>query len=365
MSKWIAILVVALACAVGSAPASALHDRDNDPLPDRWEHRYGLSTTEDSAKGDPDGDKLRNRREYRLRTSPRKRDTDADGYADRVEIGGGTNPRNAAGRRFPNPSSTGVPANWTPARTRAEDLFVTKRGAVVEDMLLEDGADIIIDAPNVTIRRVKLEGGWINNFYGAGCENGLLIADTTLAPRAGQDSADDSEGVVSYGGYTARRVEIDRRSEGFRVGGKSGGCGPVRIEDSYARITPPEPCGDWHGDGIQGYDGNALTVRNVTLELEDDNGNCYGTAPYFYPAQQGNTSANIHRLLVSGGGMPFRHTMPGRVTGLKIVKGSWVFEPTDVDCSLLTRWDADIVRITPEYQIAKTVRRQRCRGGGQ
>ncbi len=282
----------------------------------------------------------------------------ADGYTDRVEIGAGTNPRKAAGPRFPNPSSTGVPADWTPARTRAEDLFVTKPGAIVEDVLLEDGANIVIEAPNVTIRRVKLEGGWINNFYGDGCESGLLIEDTTLEPRAGQDYANDSEGVVSYGGYTARRVEIWHRSEGFRIGGKDGGCGPVRIEDSFAAIAPPKPCGDWHGDGIQGYDGPALTVRNVTLDL--DITGCGGTAPFFYPAGQGNTSADIDRLLVRGGGIPFRLTTPGTVSNLKIVDDSWVFFPTDVDCSLLTRWDADIVRITPEYQIAKTVRRQRC-----
>lgn len=259
---------------------------------------------------------------------------------------------------FPNRSTTGVPDGWIPQQTRSTNLTVTQPGAIVQDVRFTDGADLFINAPNVTVRRVELQGGWINNWPEATCNNGLVIEDTSIIPRAGQDYGNDSEGVVSYGGYTARRVEIWHRSEGFRVGGQSGGCGPVRIEDSFAQITPPQPCGDWHGDGIQGYDGATLTVRNTTLELVETG--CGGTAPFFYPSGQGNTSVDINGLLVKGGGYSFRLGTPGTVTGLKISNNDWYYGPIDVNCSVLSSWEAKIANIDTNFQVTSIVRDQPC-----
>jgi hypothetical protein len=351
MSKWMVLPVLALAYLVAPAPASAPRDRDHDGLPDKWEQRYGLSTTSNSAKGDPDRDGLRNRREYRLRTSPRNHDTDHDGYGDGVEVRLGKNPRKASSRPLPNPSTTGVPAGWTPDRTQTTDLEVTRPGAVIEDLLLVD-ADLHVSAPNVTIRRVKLQGGSINT--GVPCANGTVIVNTTLEPPPGENLAVESEGAVSYGGYTARGVELLNRGEGFRVAAKSG-CGPVRIEDSFVRIATPPGCS--HADGIQGYGGAPLTVINATIDF----GDVCGTAPFFYPEAQGNTRADIDRLLVMGGGFPFRLGTPGSVSGLKVVEDSWDFGPIYVpDCSLLSHWDARIVRITPDYQVSKNVEPLHC-----
>ena len=361
MSNWIVIAVIFCTyLAGGAAPASA-RDRDHDGLPDGWERKYHISTSKKSAKQDPDHDGLRNKREYRERTNPRKRDTDGDGYDDRAELRAGSSPRDPASRPYPNRETTGVPAGWQPAETRSTDLTVRNAGAVLTDVLLTDGADLNIEAPNVTVRRVKLEGGSINNDSGADCANGLLVENTTIEPPPGQDFSDETEGVLSYGGYTARGVEIWHRSEGFRVGG-NGDCGPVRIEDSFAVITPPRPCGDWHGDALQGYDGPAVTVRNVTLEL--DITGCGGTAPFFYPSGQGNTSVDIDGLLVKGGGYPFRLGTPGSVSNLRIANNSWAFGPVDVKCSALSHWDAHIVNVTPDYQVTDTVRSQRCTGEG-
>lgn len=125
------------------------------------------------------------------------------------------------------------------------------------------------------------------------------------------------------------------------------------------RLTPPTVCNDWHGDGIQGYDGGALTVRNTTLEMVETGG-CGGTAPFFYPAGQGNVSATVDRLLVRGGGFPFRLGMPGSITGLKIVDRSWGYSPIDVKCSVVSPWQADIVAIDANYQPTATVRVQPC-----
>jgi hypothetical protein len=428
MTKWLLALGLCLVWFAVPVATAVARDRDRDGLPDRWERRYGLSTQSRSATGDPDHDGLANRREYRRHTNPRrrdtdrdglrdgtevkryhtnprkrdtdgdglndrveikrhhtnprKRDTDGDGVSDGAEVRAGTDPLNrsshppgqsvppgtspppAAGQpgAIPSPSTTGVPAGWLPAQTRTSDLRVTQAGAVVQDVLMQN-ANIIVDAPNVTLRRVKLQGGVINNFPGSTCANGLVIENSTLEPAPGATRGNDTEGVVSYGGYTARRVLIQNRSEGFRVGG-SPACGPVTIEDSFARITSPIGCnGDsWHGDGVQGYGGNAVTIRNDTFVLVEDL--CHGTAPFFYPRNQGNTSATIDRLLVMGGGYPFRLGMPGTVSGLKIVNGSWIFGPIDVNCAAIRSWNAAIVTITPDFKVASTVRSQPCNSQG-
>src|SRR4051812_37880409 len=57
-------------------------DRDHDKLPDKWEHKFHLSTHHKSGKGDPDKDGLNNRGEFKSKTNPRKADTDRDGVND-------------------------------------------------------------------------------------------------------------------------------------------------------------------------------------------------------------------------------------------------------------------------------------------
>ena len=400
MSKrWLGPVLILMLLALPVATAAARdHDRDRDRLPDRWERRHGLSTTKPSARRDPDGDRLRNRREYKLRTHPRKRDTDGDGLGDRgeikryrtnprrrdtdrdgfsdgVEVRAGTNPRKrsshpsgpggsdpapASPGASPRPSNVGVPAGWVPAQTRSSDLVVSQTGAVIQDVLLTRG-DIIVNAPNVTLRRVKLQGGRVINTQGS-CKNGLLVEDSTFEPAPGQQYANDSEGMTGVGGYTARRVLIWRRQEGFRAGGKGDGCGPVSIEDSFAKIAIPPGCpGDPHSDGIQGYDGPALSVRNVTIDFNE--ASC-GTAPFFVPHSQGNTSVDINGLLVMGGGYTFRLGVPGAVRGLKIADRSWEYGPVDVRCSGVSPWDAQIVTVTSDYQVSSVRGTQACRGSG-
>ncbi len=218
---------------------------------------------------------------------------------------------------------------------------VTTAGAVIEDLRVTNGS-LIIDAPNVTVRRVEVIGGGIDNWPGSTCRNGLLIENSTVR-RGAAPTTDAGTAAVGQGGYTARNVLIDGLAEGFRVGGKSGGCGPVVIENSYARVVSPDVCGDWHGDGIQGYDGAKLTVRNSVLVLEE-RGGCGGTAPFFYP-DQGNTSVEVDGLIVQGGGASFRLETPGTVHNLKVVDKSWFYSPTSVNCSALSSWDAQIVTL--------------------
>jgi hypothetical protein len=258
---------------------------------------------------------------------------------------------------FPTPSNTGVPAGWVPARTLTSDLHVTHAGAVVQNVRLRN-ADIIVEAPNVTIRRVDLQGGAITNFVGHPCQGGMVVEDTTIEPPPGKLYSVETEGVIEASGYTARRVKIWRRSEGFRA---EEDCGPVRIENSFAKIViPPGRC-DLHADGLQGYGAPWTTVVDTTIDFYD--ARC-GTAPFFMPKNQDNTGATIDGLLVMGGGYPFRLGVPGTVSGLKIVNKSWVFGPIDVDCARVSKWDASIVDISSNYQVTRTVRRQRCNTDG-
>ena len=428
MSKRMIAPVLVLAFVAAPLATAAARDRDHDRLPDKWEKRYGLSTAKPSAKGDRDHDGLRNRREFRLktnprrkdtdrdglrdgrevkryrtnprkkdtdgdglkdraeikryRTNPRKKDTDGDGFSDGAEVRAGTNPRDRSSHPIsgmspapalppapapapgvpPTPVTAGVPAGWAPAATHSNDLNVTQPGAVVQDILFT-GGNLNINAPNVTVRRVKMQGGRINNTQGD-CENGLVVEDSTFEPPPGQarSGSGDTEGVTGVGGYTARRVKVWNRAEGFRVGGNNGGCGPVQIEDSFARVTSPSGCSDWHGDGIQGYAGPPLTVRNVTIDFVEDL--CGGTAPFFVPSGQGNTTAEVDGLLVKGGGSSFRMGVPGSVRGLKIVDGSWYYGAVDVRCSALSAWEAQRVTIDANYRVTGTRGAQRCSGTG-
>src|SRR3954469_22789593 len=75
------VALAALLAVPGAAMAKS-RDRDHDKLPDKWEHKFHLSTHHKSGKGDPDKDGLDNRGEFKSKTNPRKDDTDRDGIDD-------------------------------------------------------------------------------------------------------------------------------------------------------------------------------------------------------------------------------------------------------------------------------------------
>ena len=258
---------------------------------------------------------------------------------------------------FPTSRTAGVPRGWTPARTVNGDVTVDRAGAVLHDVRIL--GDLVIAAPNVTVRRVEVVGGVVENWRGSECYSGLKVSRTTIRRAPDQVTTGDFP-ALSSGGYTARRVAIIGLSEGFRVGGKEE-CGPVKIVNSFAKVVSPDECGDWHGDALQGYDGGQLTLRNSVLKLIERDG-CGGTAPFFYPADQGNSSVSIDGLLVSGGGYSFRLGMPGTVKNLHIEQGEFYYGPIDVRCSALSSWDADIADLKGGQPVA--VKNQRCNSDG-
>jgi hypothetical protein len=285
----------------------------------------------------------------------------ADASARHDTAASGLTGRAPRPRVFPNPASTGVPRGWRPARSRSTDLTVTRRGAVVHDVRFTDGASIYVKADDVTIRRVDLQGGVITNQYGsapAGCGHNMLIEDVTFRQIPGRFAPSDFP-VIGEGSYTARRIEVDGRGEGPRLSD----CGPVRLEDSFIRIHgadagTPE-CEQVHSDGVQAVAGVGATARNNTIVFETE---C-GTSPWFVVNPAVNKGRyKIDRLLVAGGGFSFRQQVAGSVTGLRIVHRSWVYGPLDeMDCSVISPWEAKLVRIDARYRVTRVVRNLRCR----
>ncbi|MFC7788620.1 DUF4082 domain-containing protein [Microbacterium sp. MAHUQ-60] len=261
-----------------------------------------------------------------------------------------TAPTTPAAGRFPTASTTGIPSGWTPKTKVTGDYWVRTDGAVVEDLQITSGA-IRVAAKNVTLRRISGTDASVSNYTNGVCYNGLKIEDSSFVTKG--RTTDSGDPVIGPGGYTVNNVLIDGAPEGLRVGGKGLGCGDVNVTSSFVRIAAPQVCNDWHGDGIQGYDGGRLVVRNSAIVMNESNG-CHGTAPFFYPGGQGNTSIDVDGLIVSGAGYPFRSGMPGKVKNLNVVENTWGYGPISVKCSAISSWQASIVRLDAAGQPQAT-----------
>jgi len=230
----------------------------------------------------------------------------------------------------------------------------------VQDVRLTNGASIEVRADDVTIRRVDLQGGTITNQFGdapAGCGHNMLVEDTTFEQIPGEFAPGDFP-VIGEGSYTARRIEVDGRGEGPRLSD----CGPVTLEDSFIKIRGADPgtpqCETVHSDGVQADGGVGGSARNNTIIMQTP---C-GTSAWFVTHPEINTGRyDIDRLLVSGAGFTFRQSMPGSITGLRIVNNSWVYDAIgELVCSAFSAWDAKLVTIDSNYQVASTIRDQPC-----
>lgn len=256
---------------------------------------------------------------------------------------GTTSADDAVPTTFPGPGTAGLPEGWTPRRTHTGDLHLTEPGEVVSDLRITDGI-ISVEAENVTLRRVQAVGSRVVNDAGPVCGSGLVVESSEFV-RSDVRTGDGDLQVIGNGGFTVRDVVIDGVPEGIRVGAKQ--CGDVVVEDSFIRVVPPDVCNDWHGDGIQGYGGGSLTVRNTRIIMRET-AECYGTAPFFYPSGQGNTSLTVDGLLVEGGGYAFRSGTEGSVRNLQVVQDTWGYGPVDVLCPALTTWQAHTVTADEE-----------------
>ncbi|TAH34231.1 hypothetical protein EYC59_03010 [Candidatus Saccharibacteria bacterium] len=282
--------------------------------------------------------------------------------------------------RFPTPSCVGLPAGWTSTATYTSDRIISADNAVVENITM-DGAVLYITGDNVTVRKVKFtHGAGISTERNNYCAANTVIEDSTFTPDGVDWLAPGIDATIQTGGYTARRIYMDGVYEALRVGGRglSGSpCGSTTIEKSYIRASYPVQCPstpgwDWHGDGLQFYDGQYSTITDTVINLDELYPNCAGTAPLFLADQcntgspnwntvscttiqpwfnntlaaHGGVISNINGLMLAGGGYSFRAYMPVKVSGLYIKNDSWHFRAADVDCSNVTAgWDAHVATI--------------------
>jgi hypothetical protein len=302
MSKWLVLPLFVLPYIATATSGAAHRDRDHDRLGDRWEKRHHLSTHKKSAKGDPDHDRLRNLREFRLRTNPRrkdtdrdglgdraevrryhtnprKKDTDGDGFGDGVEIRAGTNPLKKKdhphGKPPPTPtptpppptptgppdaSNTGVPSGTT--LTPSGGLTIGTAGTVINAR--EITGQVVVNAPNVTIRnsRIRSNAMWVidNN------STGLVVEDSEIInrPVSGQPNCHNGIGDANF---TIRRSEITGCENASNMGGDN-----IVFEDNYVHdLDVDGPSYVWgngpHTDGIQMSPGaDNIVVRHNSID---------------------------------------------------------------------------------------------------
>jgi hypothetical protein len=281
MSRSLVLSLLALACFATAARAAAPRDRDHDGLPDRWEKRYQLSTSKKSAKGNADHDGLRNLREYRLRTNPRRKDTDRDGYGDGAEVRAGTNPRkrksHPSGRpthaRFPGAANTGVPPGTK--LKPSGGLTINRAGAVIDRR--DIAGRVVVNAPNVTIRRSRIRSNamWVvdNN------STGLVVQDSEIINRPTSGEPNCHNGIGNSN-FTVRRTEITGCENAMNIDDP----GNVTFVDNYVHdLDTDGPSYVWgntpHTDGIQGNGSNVTISRNWIDPTPGDDGNAVIFAP--------------------------------------------------------------------------------------
>lgn len=251
---------------------------------------------------------------------------------------------------WPTAATTGVPAGWVPKETRSS-WRITSPG-VYEDVRVT--GSITVTVGGVTLRRVEVLGGSVVN-QACGGATPLVLEDVTFRPPAGQARAGSSEGAVYHGNFIARRIKVQDYIEGLRAGS----CGPITVEDSFIHIDDGDNC-QLHADGIQGYGGRGLTIRNTAIDAQEMG--C-GTAPLFYPrgSHQGNqgSTVTIDGLWLAGGGYSLRLGLPATVRNVQILDRSWGYGPVDVYCPAVSVWDVSIVDAS-----GRVLRTHACTGSG-
>jgi hypothetical protein len=276
---------------------------------------------------------------------------------------------------FPTESTTGVPAGWTPTQTLTDqDLTITTAGTVVQDLLMVRG-NIWVRAENVTIRRVEMRGGRINNtcciaqpydgrFAGRSMP-GMIVEDVTFTNPPGVAHTDDIYYRLGDSNYTARRIKILDQLEGFRTGaGDLPGAGPVDIEDSYVRIdttTIANPGCGGHPDGVQGYVGFHTVIHHNTIHFPPP-GACENSTVFIADSSDG---ADVLGNLLIGGGFTLQlNDGPFRFSDNVIADGEWNYGPLHcgggVNFSIISQGNNRVAPVSASYQVGSTVRLVSC-----
>ena len=162
----------------------------------------------------------------------------------------------------PDAGNTGVPAGTVLTRHDGT-LVVSTAGAVVDS--LDIYGDLVIKAPNVTVRRTIVRGtptsSALLNAATPSATN-LLVEDSQLVAAFPTPSVNG----VTGGNYTMRRVEVSGTVDGFGIHLPN-----VRIESSWVHDTTWFAVSPYHSDGshndaIQVHGGSNIRIVGNTLE---------------------------------------------------------------------------------------------------
>jgi len=152
-------------------------------------------------------------------------------------------------RAKPGPTNTGVPVGTV--LVPSGSLKIETAGTVVENLDIEGEVTILAD--NVTLRNVRIRSGdYYPIRYFDNDNHGLLVEDCEI-----EGTSDDVTASLSFGNYTARRLNIHGGADGFKADEN------VVIEDCWIHDLRNGP--DQHNDGVQSTGGKGVTIRHNAI----------------------------------------------------------------------------------------------------
>jgi len=172
--------------------------------------------------------------------------TSTDGSTSSTD--GNPSDPNPCARPKPGPTNTGVPAGTT--LKKSGTVTVDQDGAVVEDLDID--GQVMVNADNVTIRRVRITSGDYYPIRYDDPHRGLVVEDTEII-----GTSDDATAAISFSHYTARRVNVHGSADGLKADED------VLIEDSW--IHDPRNADGQHNDGVQSTGGKGVTLRHNVI----------------------------------------------------------------------------------------------------
>jgi hypothetical protein len=261
---------------------------------------------------------------------------------------------------FPTPATTGAPAN-TALAIKTGTQTINTAGATITGWHVT--GDLVINAPGVTIKNSIIDGQIENDSVPYGSAR-MLIQDTTVGTPAG---CNDLLGVGEHD-YTAIRVRITGRGDGFRVSGNN-----VTVQDSFVQACDSV---ENHDDGMQVYcpapdlpqpchnvtiNHNTLSVantRNFTAPLWGGLGAQNGTLADsvftnnllwggVYSIYLGGNNLTItgNRVATNRWTMPNGEACEGNTTGVATPRGcsyaGWVYASSQVTCPTV-KWSDNL-----------------------
>lgn len=148
----------------------------------------------------------------------------------------------------PGPSNTGVPAGTKLNKRRT--LIVREDHAIVDAQ--EIVGAILVQADDVTITRTRVisEQAWGIRLLGD--HKRLVVRDVEVVGTSA------CEGGLTFGNYTATRVNLHGCEDGFRIGDDT------TIEDSWVHDLKADATS--HNDGIQATNGKHIIIRRNNID---------------------------------------------------------------------------------------------------